>query len=246
MSSTLRRLYHLTPSLCMQPARDRFEAMAKPHCAALTQEALIQALEGLLGLGDECLHADESSAAMEATQKLLKPHAAAIILGLQRVIQQQHTPAKRPSGAAQRMKVAPHKVLGLVLVCAGHHTQPLGQTVQAHLHPQSPCRSSACQPAGQACIVLFTRVNSTLGQDVLTGVGRYLHSCLRAPPMGQGQQTWQACMMYDLLTLETHWPAHRALCQPASSAALGWSSCGQIMCAASPVPNAQSQVTPVA
>ena len=114
--------------------------MAKPHCAALTQEALIQALEGLLGLGDECLHADESSAAMEATQKLLKPHAAAIILGLQRVIQQQHTPAKRPSGAAQRMKVAPHKVLGLILVCAGHHTQPSGQTVQAHLHHQSPCQ----------------------------------------------------------------------------------------------------------
>lgn len=79
--------------------------MAKPQCTPLTQEALIQAVEGLLGLGDDSSPAADSPEASEAAQKLLKPHAPAIILGLQRVIQEQQTPVKRPSGAAQRMKV---------------------------------------------------------------------------------------------------------------------------------------------
>ena len=81
--------------------------MAKPHCSPLTQEALIQALEGLLGVGDEAAATEASPEDKEAALKLLKPHAPAIIAGLQRVMQgsvQQAAP-KRPTGAAQRMKV---------------------------------------------------------------------------------------------------------------------------------------------
>ena len=171
----------LTPFCACSLLGIAFEAMAKPHCAALTQEALIQALEALLGLGDGASPADES-AALEAAQKLLKPHAAAFILGLQRVVQQQQTPPKRPSGAAQRMKVAPLKIslrpaLGLIFVYAERHAQPLDCLDEQEGEETLVCTNSRhaqafCTPAGWSCVVLPTGVMSTSEQDVFEDEGR--------------------------------------------------------------------------